>query len=89
MMADDLRCPNDSLKFLCTSRLNVVVVTNLIVQQDVSNNRLVEKEQDVLVDPEGPQLPKKMESLGCLFGARIYVCCPIKFAVDDGGKLLV
>ena len=83
-MADGLlRCPSDLLKSLCISPLDVAVV-----QQDVPNNRPVEKEQNVLVDKDGPQLPEKMEPLVCLFAASIYVCCPVDFVVDDGAKIL-
>ena len=89
MMTDDLHYPSDSLKSLCVSPLDVVVVTYLIVQQDVSNNRLVEKEQNVLVNQEGPQLPNKMEPLVYPFAASSYVSCPVEIAVDDGAKVLV
>ena len=89
MMTDDLHYPSDSLKSLCVSPLDVVVVTYLIKHQDVSNNRLVEEEQDVLVDQEGPPLPNKMEPLVCRSAASIYVCYPLEFAVDDGAKVLI
>ena len=89
MMTDDLHYPSDSLKSLCVSPLDVVVVTHLIKHQDVSNNRLVEEEQDVLVDQEGPPLPNKMEPLVCRSAASIYVCYPLEFAVDDGAKVLI